>query len=53
MNTAYNPNTTPNLGMKFMPEFIFNTELGNVAASGDILYTYEVEYLVEFRGSLM
>ena len=52
MNCAYEPGTAPNTGMFFMPELHLNVELAANAADGAITMHYEVEYVVEFRGSL-
>jgi len=52
LNTAYAPGTAPNTGMMFMPEFHFNTLLAAASAAHDLIYSYEIEYVVEFRGSL-
>lgn len=35
-----------------MPELKVNTELVNNAADGVLNYVYEIECIVEFRGSL-
>lgn len=35
-----------------MPELKFNVELGANSATGVIAFTYELEFVVEFRGSL-
>ena len=52
MNCVYEPGTAPNTGMFFMPELHLNIELAANAVSGAITMHYEVEYVVEFRGSL-
>ena len=52
LNCAYEPGTAPNTGMFFMPELHLNVELAANAADGAITMHYEVEYVVEFRGSL-
>jgi len=38
--------------MFFMPELKVCTELFANAAANDLNFTFEVEYVVEFRGSL-
>jgi len=38
--------------MFFMPEFKLNAELAANAAEGDLVWCYEVEFVIEFRGSL-
>jgi len=45
------PAVAPNTGTYFAPEFKLN--MGTVTAPGanDSLWRYEVEYIVEFRGS--
>jgi len=52
LNTSANPGTAPNTGMFFCPSLNFNTELPANAADGIINYTLEIEFVVEFRGSL-
>ena len=52
MNCAYEPGTSPNTGMFFMPELHLNVELAAASASGKLTMHYEVEYVIEFRGSL-
>jgi len=52
INTQYAPGTPPNTGMFFMPELKVCTELFANAAANDLNFTFEVEYVVEFRGSL-
>jgi len=39
--------------MYFSPKLHVNLELGAVAASGTAGFTYEIEYVVEFRGSVV
>lgn len=53
MNTAFPPGTSPNLGMCFMPELSLNILFGAAPANGAIEFSYEMEYLIEFRGSLL
>jgi len=38
--------------MFFCPALNFNTELAANAADGIVNYTLEIEFVVEFRGSL-
>ena len=52
MNCAYAPGTAPNTGMFFMPELHLNVVLAANSASGKLTMHYEVEYVIEFRGSL-
>ena len=52
MNCGKAPGTAPNTGMFFMPEMHLNVELAAASASGKLTMHYEVEYIVEFRGSL-
>ena len=52
LNCDKAPGTAPNTGMFFMPELHLNVELAANAADGAITMHYEVEYVVEFRGSL-
>lgn len=53
LNCSYAPGTAPNTGMYFSPKLHVNLELGAVAASGTAGFTYEIEYVVEFRGSVV
>ena len=52
MNCSHEPGTSPNTGMFFMPELHLNIELAANAADGKLTMHYEVEYVIEFRGSL-
>lgn len=52
MNCAFAPGVAPNTGMFFMPELHLNVELAANAAEHAITMHYEVEYVIEFRGSL-
>lgn len=52
LNTSFAPGTAPNTGMYFQPKLDINVELCANAANGAVGFTYEIEYLVEFRGSL-
>jgi len=52
LNTQFTPGQAPNTGMYFQPEFRLNCELGANAASGTLNFAYEVELIIEFRGSV-
>lgn len=52
LNTSFAPATAPNTGMYFSPEFKLNTELPTGADSGVVDWVFEVECVIEFRGSL-
>lgn len=52
LNTGFAPATAPNTGMYFQPKLDINVELCTAAANGAVGFTYEIEYLVEFRGSV-
>jgi len=51
LSTVVAPTVAPNTGMFFMPEFHLNVDFAASVASGDVVLAYEIEYVVEFRGS--
>lgn len=46
------PAAAPNTGMFFDPQLHFNVGLAVAAAANTVAFNAEIEYLVEFRGSL-
>lgn len=52
LNCDTAPATAPNTGMFFMPELRINVDLNANAATGTLTLAYEIEFVVEFRGSL-
>lgn len=52
LNCQFAPATAPNTGMYFQPELKVDCLVANEAATGTVEFVYEVEAVIEFRGSL-